>query len=132
MKTFRYKRLNEQRLRESGLDYTLVRASLFMDEWLALIGSSVPMRGAEAHTLRRPFWFSRMFMGLVGSLVQLPLHLGDLALQRRSLPLRVVDRRLEPLGVLHGEVDLVDLPVQGVDLLPHRGGVELYGYVEGI
>jgi len=68
--TFRLKRRIERRLLDSGLPYTVVRGSLFMDDWLALIGSSIPLRGAEAATLRRPFWFSRLFLGAVGTLVE--------------------------------------------------------------
>lgn len=68
--TFRYKRAVERLLQDSGLDYTIVRASLFMDDWLALIGSSIPLRGAEAHTLERPFWFSRLFLRAVGHSIE--------------------------------------------------------------
>lgn len=68
--TFRLKRRIEGQLQGSGLPYTIVRGSLFMDDWLALIGSSIPLRGAEAATLRRPFWFSRLFLGAVGSMVE--------------------------------------------------------------
>ena len=64
--TFRTKREIERRVAESGLTHTVFRGSLFMDDWFALMGSSVPLRGAEAHTLRRPFWFARMFLGAVG------------------------------------------------------------------
>lgn len=41
-----------------------------MDDWLALIGSSIPLRGAEAATLRRGFWFSRLFLAGVGHLIE--------------------------------------------------------------
>jgi NADH dehydrogenase len=68
--TFRYKRLNEQRIQQSGISYTIVRGSLFMDDWLALIGSSIPLRGADVHTLRRPFWFSNIFLKGVGTLIE--------------------------------------------------------------
>ena len=68
--TFRDKRAVEQMLRDAGLPHTIVRASYFMDDWLALLGSSIPLRGAEAHTLERPFWFSRVFMKAVGHLVE--------------------------------------------------------------
>jgi uncharacterized protein YbjT (DUF2867 family) len=68
--TFRLKRRIEELVQGSGLPYTIVRGSLFMDDWLALIGSSIPLRGAEAATLRRPFWFSRLFLGAVGRLVE--------------------------------------------------------------
>ncbi len=67
--TLRYKRLNERRLRESGLTYTIVRASLFMDDWLALVGSSLPVED-ESSTLARPFWFSRLYRRLTGRLVE--------------------------------------------------------------
>lgn len=68
--TYRSKRLIERRLQESGIAYTIFRGSLFMDDWLALIGSSIPLRGSEATTLRRPFWFSRMFVKGVGHLIE--------------------------------------------------------------
>ncbi|MFC2043502.1 SDR family oxidoreductase [Chloroflexota bacterium] len=68
--TYRYKRLTEQRLQESGVPYTIVRASLMMDVWLALLGSTIPLRKAEAATLERPFWFSRLFMRLVGGMIE--------------------------------------------------------------
>jgi uncharacterized protein YbjT (DUF2867 family) len=68
--TYRYKRLNEQRLQESGLPYTIVRGSLMMDVWLALLGSTIPLRGAEVATLKRPFWFGRFFMRLVGGMIE--------------------------------------------------------------
>ncbi len=68
--TFHFKRQIEKQLQASGLSYTIVRASLFMDDWLALIGSTIPLRGAVAHTLRRPVWFSRLYMNLLGRLVE--------------------------------------------------------------
>lgn len=68
--TFRYKRVIEKIIVESGVPYTVFRGALFMDDWFALIGSSIPLRGAESHTLKRPFWFSRMFMSGVGHLIE--------------------------------------------------------------
>jgi uncharacterized protein YbjT (DUF2867 family) len=67
--TFRYKRLNEERLRQSGLPYTIVRTAPFMDEWLALLGSGLPLRGEEAHTLRRGYWFSTLYMAVASRLM---------------------------------------------------------------
>ncbi|NIM93783.1 MAG: NmrA family NAD(P)-binding protein [Anaerolineales bacterium] len=66
----RFKRLNEQRLQESRVPYTILRGSLLMDMWLALIGSNIPLRGAEAATLHRSFWFARLFMRLVGGMIE--------------------------------------------------------------
>jgi uncharacterized protein YbjT (DUF2867 family) len=68
--TFRLKRRIEQRLQQSGVPYTIFRGSLFMDDWLALIGSSIPLRGARAATLQRKFWFSRLFLKAVGHLIE--------------------------------------------------------------
>ena len=68
--TFRLKRRTEQHLQQSGIPYTIFRGSLFMDEWLALIGSSIPLRGAEAATLRRDYWFSRLFLKGVSHLIE--------------------------------------------------------------
>ena len=66
----KYKRLNEQRLQSSQLSHTIVRFSVFMDVWLALLGSHIPTRDAESATVERPFWFSRLYMGLVGGLIE--------------------------------------------------------------
>jgi NADH dehydrogenase len=66
----KYKRLTEERLQASGLNYTIVRLSVFMDVWLALLGSHVPTRGAEQPTVKRPFWFSQLFMAGVGGMVE--------------------------------------------------------------
>ena len=57
----RAKRLTEARLRESGLTYTVFRADAFMDVIFPMMGSDIPVRGAEAATVQRPFWFSTRF-----------------------------------------------------------------------
>ena len=61
--TLRFKLEIEDALKRSGLAYTIFRSAPFMDDWFALIGSDIPLRGAEAASLRRPFWFTRMSMG---------------------------------------------------------------------
>ncbi|MEP6994062.1 MAG: NmrA family NAD(P)-binding protein [Acidobacteriota bacterium] len=68
--TFRLKRRIEERIQGSGLSYSIFRGSLFMDDWFALMGSSIPLRGAKAATLRRPFWFSKAFFAMVGTAVE--------------------------------------------------------------
>jgi uncharacterized protein YbjT (DUF2867 family) len=67
--TFRLKRQIEDRIQASGLAYTIIRASFFMDDWFALMGSTIPLRGAPAATLRRPFWFSKGFMSFAGAAI---------------------------------------------------------------
>jgi uncharacterized protein YbjT (DUF2867 family) len=68
--TFRVKREIERELQSSGIPSTIFRGSLFMDDWFALMGSSIALRGAEAHTLRRPFWFSKAFLRLVSGSIE--------------------------------------------------------------
>ena len=68
---FRQKRLTERLLKESGLDYTIFRAESFMDVAFAMMGSDIPIRGAEAATIQRPFWFtSRFFNRIKGDIEQ--------------------------------------------------------------
>lgn len=67
--SFRYKRLNEERLQASGLNYTILRASLFMDCWFAFIGSTIPACGTDAATIKRQYWFLKLFMKGVGNLI---------------------------------------------------------------
>lgn len=61
----RAKRVTEARLRGSGLSYTVFRADAFMDVHFSMMGSDLPVNGAEAATVQRPFWFStRFFQGV--------------------------------------------------------------------
>jgi uncharacterized protein YbjT (DUF2867 family) len=68
--TFRLKRQIEDRIRGSGLAYSFFRGAAFMDDWFALMGSSIPLRGAKAHTLRRPFWFAKGFLSLAANSIE--------------------------------------------------------------
>jgi NADH dehydrogenase len=68
--TFRLKREIEHKIQGSGLAYSIFRGDFFMDDWFALMGSSIPLRGSKAHTLRRPFWFAKGFMSFAGTLVE--------------------------------------------------------------
>ena len=61
----REKRLTEKRLQESGLDYTIFRADAFMDVAFAMMGSDIPVKGSEAATVRRSFWFSSRFFNSI-------------------------------------------------------------------
>ena len=56
---------------ESSLDYTILRAESFMDVAFAMMGSEIPIRGADAATIHRPFWFtSRFFDRIKGDIEQ--------------------------------------------------------------
>ncbi|MFQ5699349.1 MAG: SDR family oxidoreductase [Myxococcota bacterium] len=66
--TLRWKRHVEGLAIRSGVPYTIFRPGPFMDDYL--IGSRIPLRGAEYATLRRPFWLSRLYLERLGSLVE--------------------------------------------------------------
>jgi uncharacterized protein YbjT (DUF2867 family) len=64
------KRFVERVLDTSGLEYAVVRPAAFMEAWLALPGSSLPLRGEVAPTLSRSFWFTRVFRKATGHLAE--------------------------------------------------------------
>jgi uncharacterized protein YbjT (DUF2867 family) len=54
----RYKREAEQRLASSGMHHVIFRADIFMDVAFSMMGSDIPVRGAENATVTRPFGFA--------------------------------------------------------------------------
>jgi uncharacterized protein YbjT (DUF2867 family) len=65
-----HKRFVERVLETSGLEYAVVRPAAFMEAWLALAGSSLPLRGEVAPTVARSFWFTRAFRTATGHLAE--------------------------------------------------------------
>ena len=55
---FRYKRETEHRLASSGMDHVIFRADIFMDTAFCMMGSDIPVRGAEIATVTRSFGFA--------------------------------------------------------------------------
>jgi uncharacterized protein YbjT (DUF2867 family) len=66
----RAKRRTEERLRCSGMGYTIFQLGMFADVWPALLGSKIPEHGAEVRSLERPFWFSRAFRKATGEMIE--------------------------------------------------------------
>jgi uncharacterized protein YbjT (DUF2867 family) len=66
----RHKAIVEDHLRNSGLGHAIVRPSAFMESWLALPGSSIPLRGEPNATLRRDFWFTNVFRRVTGRTIE--------------------------------------------------------------
>jgi uncharacterized protein YbjT (DUF2867 family) len=64
------KRHIEQALMASGVPYTILRCAEFMEVWLALPGSSIPLRGEESPTLDRPYPFLRRFRRMTGRTIE--------------------------------------------------------------
>lgn len=68
--SLRAKRDIEVMLRASGVTHTIFRSAPFMDDYFALIGSDIPLRGVENATLERPFWFSRNYVRSMAGMVE--------------------------------------------------------------
>ncbi|MCH6201268.1 NAD(P)H-binding protein [Aquiflexum sp. LQ15W] len=57
----RAKRRVESHLKRSGLPYTIIQPTAFMEVYFPFFGTTVPLRGAEVNTVDRPFKFSNDF-----------------------------------------------------------------------
>ena len=66
---FRTKRLIEKRLASSRLEYAVLRAGPFMDDWFALIGSALPTLGDPAPLTGRRWGFLQNFVAATGQLI---------------------------------------------------------------
>ena len=66
----RAKRIVERRLAVSGIPYLSLRFAPFIEVWLALVGSSIPLRGERNATLDRPYRFLRAFRRLSGRTIE--------------------------------------------------------------
>lgn len=66
----RARRTVERRLAAAPLESWVLRFPPFMESWLALVGSSIPLRGEPHATIGRPSPFLRRFRSLTGSLVE--------------------------------------------------------------
>ena len=60
----------ERRLEASSLTTLALRMAPFTEVWLALVGSSVPLRGEQRPTLQRPYAFPGTFRRLSGRTVE--------------------------------------------------------------
>jgi uncharacterized protein YbjT (DUF2867 family) len=66
----RARREVERRLAAAPVESWVLRLPPFMEAWLALVGSSIPLRGEPHATIGRPSPFLRRFRSLTGSLVE--------------------------------------------------------------
>ena len=116
--TFRLKRAIEEKIRGSGLAHSIFRGDFFMDDWFALMGSTIPLRGAPAATLRRPFWFSKGFLAMAGS-----------SIDKRSIALVPGDGKARHTPVALDDVAAIlaaaaSAPESGENLVENLGGPE--------
>jgi uncharacterized protein YbjT (DUF2867 family) len=68
--TMRERRALERHVIDSGVPYSIVRFPPFMECWLALVGSSLPLRGEPNATIGLPSPFLRRFRRGTGTLVE--------------------------------------------------------------
>lgn len=130
---FKYKRLNEERLKQSGLNYTIFQSSLFMDDWFAFIGSTLPGRGAEAATIHRQFWFLKMFMGMVGNMIEglnMALVAGGPKTRHAFISVEnVADFMVSAVG--HPKAPKAIFQIGGPEILTWEQLISIYGNVLG-
>lgn len=124
--TFRLKRRIEERIRGSGLVHSIFRGSLFMDDWFALMGSSIPLRGAKAATLRRPFWFPKAFLAMAGT-----------SIEKRELALVPGDGKARHAFVALDDVAAIlaaaaAAPEDGSSLMANVGGPEVLSWHDAV
>ena len=122
--TFRLKRRIEEKIQGSGLAHSIFRGSLFMDDWFALMGSSLPLRGAAAATLRRPFWFSKAFFAMVGT-----------SIEKRGIALVPGDGKTRHAFVALDDVAAIlaaaaAAPEDGRNLIENLGGPEVLSFAD--
>ncbi len=120
--TFRLKRQIEEKIQGSGLAHSIFRGAAFMDDWFALMGSSIPLRGAVAATLRRPFWFSKGFFAMVGT-----------SIERRGIALVPGDGKTRQAFVALDDVAAIlaaaaAAPEDGANLVENLGGPEALSF----
>lgn len=68
--TVRHRRRMEDRLSAAGYEHVVLRFPPFMECWLALVGSSIPLRGEPYATVGRPSPFLRRVRALTGSSIE--------------------------------------------------------------
>jgi uncharacterized protein YbjT (DUF2867 family) len=122
--TFRLKRRTEEKIQGSDIAHSIFRGSLFMDDWFALMGSSIPLRGARAATLRRPFWFSKGFFAMVGT-----------SIEKRGIALVPGDGKTRHAFVALDDVAAIltaaaTAPEAGENLVEDLGGPEVLSWHE--
>jgi uncharacterized protein YbjT (DUF2867 family) len=122
--TFRLKRRIEEMIQGSGLAYSIFRGDFFMDDWFALMGSTIPLRGSRAHTLRRPFWFAKSFMKFAGS----SIDKRGLALVPGNGSARHTPVALDDVASILAAAAAAPEPEERENLIENLGGPEILSW----
>jgi uncharacterized protein YbjT (DUF2867 family) len=128
-----HKRVVEAHLAVSGIEYAIVRPSAFMESWLALPGSSIPLRGEPAATLARDFWFTKLYRRITGRTIEdhgwMLVNGGP---DRRISFISVRDvARILIAATTHERARDAIIEVGGPEVLSWREVAELYGQILG-
>jgi uncharacterized protein YbjT (DUF2867 family) len=129
----RHKAIVEAHLLESGMSYAIVRPGPFMESWLALSGSSIPLRGEPNATLQRDFWFTKAFRRATGRMIEdrgVMMVNGGPDLRESFISCRDVARILIAATTHERARDAV-IEVGGPEALSWREVADLYGQILG-
>ena len=130
---FRAKRQTEKALMASGVPYTVLRCAPFMEVWLALPGSSIPLRDEENPTLNRAYPFLRRFRAITGRSVEdqgRMMVVGPASARNAFISLHDVARLMVAAADSEQARDQV-FEVGGPDVLTWNDVAAIYGEVLG-
>ena len=129
----RARRALEQRLAVTPLDGWVLRLPPFMEVWLALVGSSLPLRGERHASVGRPSPFLRRFRSVTGSLVEdrgLMLVPGPASARHAFIAIRDAARACVEASQRPGESE-GPLTVAGPEVLSWRDVAGIFARVLG-
>jgi uncharacterized protein YbjT (DUF2867 family) len=129
----RHKAIVEGHLRDSGMGYAIVRPAAFMESWLALPGSSIPLRGEPNATLQRDFWFTNAFRRVTGRSIEgrgVMMVNGGPDVRQSFISVRDVARILIAATTHERARDAI-IEVGGPEALSWGEVAELYGQILG-
>jgi len=130
---FRYNRLIEEHLKDSGLNYAIFRSAPFMECWFSVMGSTIPARGSEAPFIRRQYWFLKLFMQGIGNLIEgmgIAMIPGNRYTRHSFIALDDVGTYMVN-AINHPQAQRAILHVGGPEILSWKHVVDMYGKILG-
>ena len=127
-----YKRETERVLASSGMDYLIFRADIFMDVAFTMMGSAIPLRGAEAATVLRPFAFANRHFDRIKNSIEsthIAMIPGDGSTRHAFICIEDVAKFLE-LAALGGPTGIHE--IGGPEMLTYLDIVSLYEKFHGV
>jgi len=128
----RSKRRLERLLADSGIPYLALQLPPFTEVWLALVGSSLPVRGEARSNLARPYRFLRGYRRLTGRTVErhgLMLAPGPASGRHAFISIHDVARLMT--AAVDEDTICGRVPVGGPEILSWKDVAEIFGEVLG-